>query len=163
MLRRGGQQAGCMPFLMRSNAATYLLLFLLAILAVTTEPVASARVRVIDGDTIELDGRRPHIRLIGLNAPETSGLCPAESRLGRVATDRLRALVAAGPVDFQRMPCACDPGTEGTPACNHGRICGRLSVAGRDVAAILISEGLAVAFHRRATRCPPLPRPWCPG
>jgi micrococcal nuclease len=36
-----------------------------------------------------------------------------------------------------------------------------LSVNGRDVAETLVGEGLAVAFHCGATRCPPMPRPWC--
>src|SRR4051794_16692700 len=36
------------------------------------EPIASARVHVLDGDTIRVDGRRPDVRLVGFNAPETT-------------------------------------------------------------------------------------------
>jgi hypothetical protein len=36
-----------------------------------------------------------------------------------------------------------------------------LTANGRDVGAILISEGLAVPFVCGATRCPPKPHPWC--
>jgi endonuclease YncB( thermonuclease family) len=34
------------------------------------DPIAPDRVEVVDGDTIELDGMKPDIRLVGFNAPE---------------------------------------------------------------------------------------------
>ena len=61
------------------------------------EPIASGRVHVLDGDTIRVDGRRPDVRLVGFNAPETTrAQCAAEGDLGEVAARRLRALVAGG-------------------------------------------------------------------
>jgi hypothetical protein len=42
----------------------------------------------------------------------------------------------------------------------HGRECGTLKAAGRDVGAILIAERLAVLLVGGATRCPTPPRPW---
>jgi hypothetical protein len=39
-------------------------------------------------------------------------------------------------------------------------LCGSLTVAGRDVGQILISEGLAQAYVCNATSCPPR-RSWC--
>jgi hypothetical protein len=76
-------------------------------------------------------------------------------------TRRLRDLVRLGNLDFTFVPCACPPGTQGTRACNFGRRCGTLKVQGRDVADILISEGLAAPFVCEATRCPRMPSPWC--
>lgn len=34
-------------------------------------------------------------------------------------------------------------GRKGTPACNYGRACGVLTEGGKDVAAVLIADGLA--------------------
>jgi hypothetical protein len=45
-------------------------------------------------------------------------------------------------------------GTEGTPRCNYGRSCGVLAIRGKDVAEILIGEGLARRYVCGATRCP---------
>jgi hypothetical protein len=53
-----------------------------------------------------------------------------------------------------RVVCACRAGQEGTRNCNYGRLCGALSIGGRDVGGILISEGLAhlMSVARRAAR-----------
>ena len=131
-----------------------------AILATQGEPVARSAVRVVDGDTIDLAGRR--VRLVGFNAPETwQPACPAEADLGNRAKRRLRELVAGSDLSYSPVPCSCAPGTEGTDACNHGRSCGSLFAAGRDVGDILVAERLAVRYACGSTRCPPLPRPWC--
>ena len=125
-------------------------------------PVDPGDVSVIDGDTIRLHHKRPDVRLVGFNAPETRrAVCKAEGDLGAKATRRLRDLVRAGNLDFEYVACACAPGTEGTDRCNYGRRCGTLKANGRDVGAILIAEKLAVPFQCGATSCPPTPRPWC--
>src|SRR5262245_26981792 len=130
--------------------------------AVLSAPVATDDVRVIDGDTIRLHQQRPDVRLVGFNAPETRrAQCDAERDLGGKATARLRDLVRSSKLDFEFVACACSPGTEGTSYCNYGRRCGVLKADGRDVAAILISENLAVPFVCGQTRCPPTPKPWC--
>jgi endonuclease YncB( thermonuclease family) len=119
-------------------------------------------IRVIDGDTIRVGQKRPDIRLIGFNAPETRrAKCDAERELGGKATSRVREIVRTGKLDLQLMSCNCPPGTEGTPACNYGRQCGVLRSDGRDLRDILIEERLAVAFDCHGTRCPATPRPWC--
>jgi endonuclease YncB( thermonuclease family) len=109
---------------------------------------------VVDGDTVRHRGRT--VRLVGFDAPETGerSRCESERALGAKATSRLRDLVKTGPANIQLVPCACPPGMEGTPACNHGRACGVLTVGGRDVGAILIAEGLAKPFRCGATSCP---------
>jgi endonuclease YncB( thermonuclease family) len=129
---------------------------------VSAEPIGSADIRVIDGDTIRVHHKQPNVRLVGFNAPETRrAACEVERELGAKATRRLRDIVGAGNLDFVNVACSCSPRTQGTSACNYGRDCGTLKSRGRDVGAILIEEGLAVPFVCGATRCPKTPRPWC--
>ena len=127
--------------------------------------LTSSGFSVIDGDTIKLNGHSNGTRLVGFNTPETyKPECNRELELGQAATRRLKTLVRdAGAVRLELVECACKPGTQGTRNCNYGRTCGKLSVDGRDVGDILISEGLAVAFRCGWTSCPPTPRPWCGG
>ena len=130
-------------------------------LSLLTTIALAASITVTDGDTIRVDGEP--VRLVGFNAPETSGArCEVERELGEYATSRLEVLVAGGELMFEKVACACRPGTEGTSACNYGRACGTLRIDGRDVGDILIAEGLAVPFVCGERRCPQTPRPWCP-
>jgi endonuclease YncB( thermonuclease family) len=126
--------------------------------------IIPSRILVLDGDTIRIDGRKPDVRLVGLNAPETSRAeCKGERDLGEAATRRLQQIVNGSALDLRYVACNCPPGTEGTERCNYGRRCGVLKANGRDVASILIAEKLAVPFHCSGTSCPPTPRPWCRG
>src|SRR6516225_1499721 len=107
------------------------------------EPIGPADIQIIDGDTIRIHHGQPSIRLIGFNAPEThNSACPAEADLGARATRRLRELVRAGGLDLEYIQCSCPEGTQGTFACNWGRLCGSLRANGKDVGSILIAEGL---------------------
>jgi endonuclease YncB( thermonuclease family) len=132
---------------------------LLAVPALAT-PIEPGAVRVIDGDTIEARGAV--FRLAGFDTPETGSRarCESERTLGAAASSRLRQVVAAGGLDLERVTCSCRPGTEGTPTCNHGRLCGTLRARGRNVGAILISEGLARPFLCGPQSCP-AQQGWC--
>ena len=98
---------------------------------------------MIDGDTVRFQGVA--YRLSGIDAPEVGdkARCDYERRLADAATVRLRNLIAGGDARLVRVACACRPGQEGTRNCNFGRLCGSLSIGGRDAGNILISEGLA--------------------
>jgi hypothetical protein len=152
------------------------LLFILAVLAVLwavfyvqerwdgaehSSPL-SAQIAVVDGDTVRNNGQS--YRLVGFNTPESGRRagCREERALSAKATDRLEQLVSEGNVDLRRVACACPPGTEGTSACNHGRLCANLYVSGRDVGSILINEGLAERYVCGATSCPRR-GDWCGG
>src|SRR6266511_4107165 len=74
------------------------LAFIAALLAMVAyahaQPVSSTDIRVIDGDTIALTGLRPHVRLVGFNAPETRNAeCQPEAQIGERAKQRLTRLL----------------------------------------------------------------------
>ena len=88
--------------------ATVLLLLVLSVGAVSSAPITSDDVHIIDGDTIRLHHQKPDIRLVGFNAPETRrAMCEAERDLGDKATARLRKLVRSNKLDFEFVACAC--------------------------------------------------------
>jgi len=93
------------------------LAFIAALLAMVAyahaQPVSSTDIRVIDGDTIALTGLRPHVRLVGFNAPETRNAeCQPEAQIGERAKQRLTRLLRGGELDLTLVPCSCEPGTE---------------------------------------------------
>jgi endonuclease YncB( thermonuclease family) len=128
--------------------------------AAHSAPIEPGAVEVVDGDTIRAHGQI--FRLVGFDAPESgsNARCEAERTLAARATFRLRQLVSGGGLDLERVPCACQPGTEGTRRCNFGRLCGLLKARGRDVGTILITEGLARPYICGKTRCPKR-ETWC--
>jgi endonuclease YncB( thermonuclease family) len=128
----------------------------------SADPVKPADIHVVDGDTIDIQGKR--IRLIDFDAPELGGHahCAVERMLAARATSRLRQMIQIGQdIDLQLVECSCRPGTEGTTACNWGRACGYLTVDGRDVGETLISENLAHPYVCGRYSCPRR-MPWCP-
>jgi len=117
--------------------------FVGAILALAP-PASGERLRVIDGDTIAVGGTT--IRIIGLDAPELRGACPAEIRLARRAQARLVQLLGAGHQVERR-------GRD-----RYGRTLAVVRDArGRDVAPVMIREGLARPYNGRGPR-----GGWCP-
>jgi endonuclease YncB( thermonuclease family) len=102
----------------------------------------SGRARVIDGDTIELSGR--HVRLEGIDAPETAQTCGrwliGTWPCGTAAGDALEKLIGGQTV-------TCD--SRGLD--KYGRTLGVCFVAGRDVNAEMVREGYAWAFVKYST------------
>jgi endonuclease YncB( thermonuclease family) len=89
---------------------------------------------VIDGDTIRYDGVK--IRLEDIDAPEVfSPKCPSELARGNRATERLLALINAGPIALVR--------TGARDQDRYGRKLRTIERAGRSLGAILVAEGLA--------------------
>lgn len=126
------------------------------------EPISPDRIVVIDGDTIRIDNKKPDVRLVGFNAPETKrAQNDVERTMGEEAKSRLQELIDGGDLEFEPVKCSCPTGTEGTRFCNSGRTCGTLKAKGADVGATLISEWLAVPFVCGLSRCPKrMPNPW---
>ena len=94
---------------------------------------------VVDGDTIDIGAVK--IRLEGIDAPETDQMCLDQEadtwRCGIAARDRLAEHIEKRSID-------CNPrGTD-----RYGRTLAVCSVAGEDLNAWLVREGLALAFIR---------------
>lgn len=99
---------------------------------------------VVDGDTFRLDGER--IRIADIDAPETHpSRCAEEARLGNAATERLQALLNAGPVRLAIRDRDTD---------RYGRKLRVVLRGGQSLGAQLVDEGLARAWTGRR-------RPWC--
>jgi micrococcal nuclease len=99
---------------------------------------------VVDGDTFWMDGEK--IRVADIDAPETHpSRCAEEARLGNAATDRLQALLNAGPVTL----AAADRDTD-----RYGRKLRVVMRGGQSLGGMLVQEGLARSWigHRE---------PWC--
>lgn len=98
------------------------------------QPEITGHPRVIDGDTLEIDGHR--IRLGGIDAPERAETCRDARgkswRCGAWATDQTRKLLAR-----QRLTCV-DLGDR-----TYDRIVGRCYLNGQDLAVTLIEAGIA--------------------
>ncbi len=103
------------------------------------EPVIAGDAIVIDGDTLEIGGRR--IRLEGIDAPEMAQSCQTSSgspwRCGLTAQQKLIEITRGQTV-------ACDAaGTD-----KYGRTLAVCFVEGEDINASLVRQGLARAFVR---------------
>jgi endonuclease YncB( thermonuclease family) len=103
----------------------------------STRPL-SGIARVIDGDTIEIRGT--HIRLNGIDAPESKQTCEANSQTyacGEQATEALIVLLGARPVE------CIETGRD-----RYQRIIGKCQVDSTDVGTWMVEHGWAVAFRK---------------
>jgi endonuclease YncB( thermonuclease family) len=145
---------------LRSRALIGLLLLLPC--SVSADAIKPSEIYVIDGDTIEVVGKR--IRLVGFDAPELGdhARCGLERMLAARAASRLRQMIqVSNDIDLQIVECSCRPGTASTMACNYGRACGYLTIDGQDVGDALIGEQLAHPLMCGKYSCPNRPS-WCP-
>ena len=101
-------------------------------------PVPVREVRVIDADTVDIDGTR--YRLFGIDAPEGRQTCRAWGRTwdcGAAATEALRSRADG-------MSCA------GSETDRYGRTIGVCSSGGEDLNAWLVANGWALAYRQYA-------------
>lgn len=111
----------------------------------SASPVQTVGLRYIDTDGDSLRCGAELVRVIGQHAPELHGRCPVEIPQARAARDRLAELVEHG---LMLHPRGQD---------SYRRLLADVHDAhGRDVATMLISEGLARTYIGRDRR----PR-WC--
>ncbi len=93
---------------------------------------------VIDGDTIEVHGQR--IRFHGIDAPENRQLCFIDGKRWQCGKDAANALADK----IARRPVTCeDLGRD-----RYKRIVARCIVAGEDMGAWMVANGLALAYRR---------------
>jgi micrococcal nuclease len=105
---------------------------------------------IIDGDTVAFGQER--VRIINIEAPGISEPnCEREEIFALRSRQRLQELITAGPVRIER-----------TGHDNIGRTLARLFLAdGRDVAEILVAEGLAVTWYEGAEARESRRQHWC--
>lgn len=119
-----------------------------ALFTVFVTPSHAANIRVIDGDTVHVDGEK--IRIANIDTAEIRGhKCDAELKLALDA--KARAIELLGDGDFEIV--RGDPDT-GRMTDRWGRTLAVILVDGRDFGAILIEEGLARPWEGRR-------KPWC--
>jgi endonuclease YncB( thermonuclease family) len=133
---------------MATRTATALILALGVLAAALGSAVPPARAEIsgpaeiLDGDTLDIGLVR--IRLHGIDAPELGQTCTAVAGgnwdCGAAAAHRLEALVVGHDLD-----CT------GHERDAYGRIVATCLAGGRDVAGVLVSEGLAWAFLEYST------------
>lgn len=113
-----------------------LLVLVAAMLDRRQEEVVAGRARVIDGDSLVINGRE--MRLRGLDAPEFRQTCTIANRsvpCGREARAALQAWVSRG------VPACIGRETD-----RYGRLLVTCRVNGADIGADLVRRGLAVDF-----------------
>ena len=94
---------------------------------------------VIDGDTLEVHGRR--IRLHGIDAPESGQTCTTAA--GRTWRCGRRAALALA-VHIGRTPVSCTPrGSD-----RYGRMIAVCRLGGEDLNGWMVAQGLALAYRR---------------
>jgi endonuclease YncB( thermonuclease family) len=111
---------------------------------------ATASVRVIDGDTVDVDGERIRLRSDAgpIDAPELGkAKCPLELFRAQVAKERLEQIMA--PNDFAIERRGKD---------RYGRTVGVVYSEGVDVGAILVREGHAKPWPKLTRTDRPT---WC--
>ena len=115
-----------------------LLLAGLAVLATALlrEESAAGRAHAIDGDTLELGGTR--MRLAGIDAPELHQTCTRDGQSWDCGIAARRALAEA----LRSGPVTCTHRRRD----KYGRPLARCMVDGQDIAALLVSQGLAVSY-----------------
>lgn len=94
--------------------------------------------RVVDGDTIELAGRR--VRLFGIDAPEYDQVCDRDGQpwaCGAAATEALSRHLAGRTVTCREVEID-----------RHGRSVARCFAGGEEINAWAVREGWAVAYRR---------------
>lgn len=106
-------------------------------LSLATLTLEAAAWRVIDGDTIEIDGER--IRIAGIDTPETfRPQCDAERMLGEIAAAELAGRMQGRELELERL------GTD-----RYGRTLANVRADGEDLGASLVRDGLAVVWEGR--------------
>ncbi len=109
--------------------------------SITTPLIVTGRATIVDGDTLEIGGKR--IRLFGIDAPESAQTCQTESLSYRCGRDATTALVDK----IGRRPVACHR----EDVDRYGRIVAVCWIGAEDLNAWLVWQGWAVAYRRFST------------
>ena len=120
-------------------------LIVLALLALPLPSQAAevtGRARAVDGDTLEVAGQK--VRLFGIDAPELDQSCDRGGRRWACGEAARKALAEI--VGRQRLSC------EVRDIDRYGRNVATCLAGGEDVAAIMVRQGMAIAYRRYSGR-----------
>jgi endonuclease YncB( thermonuclease family) len=123
------------PFDMRATLAAFCLASIASPVTATT---ISGPAKVIDGDTLEITGKR--IRLFGIDAPEATQTCDRQGQkwaCGQASAERLHGFIGESGVT-----CTGDEVDQ------YGRLVAVCSIAGVDLNRAMVADGWAIAFRR---------------
>jgi endonuclease YncB( thermonuclease family) len=95
----------------------------------------------VDGDTIEIRGRR--IRIYGIDAPESAQLCEAERKQYRCG--QRAALALSDYLGARTVECRKESVDQ------WQRVVARCAVGTEDVGAYMVREGWAIAYRKYST------------
>lgn len=113
-------------------------------------PVVRATIRVIDGDTVVIDG--VHVRIEQIDTPETfKARCANEYRIGILAKERLEQLLKDKDVSYA-----------GSSLDYWGRTLAHVYADGVDVGDVLMKEGHAVRYVQGPKAKKARMKRWCP-
>lgn len=101
-----------------------------------TEAPPAAQIRVVDADTVDIDGTR--YRLHGIDAPERHQKCRTWGLTWRCGAAATEALMSRA----EGMSC------QGSEADRYGRVVGVCSSGGEDLNAWLVAQGWALAYRQ---------------
>ena len=102
------------------------------------DPPAVGHVRVVDADTVDIDGTR--YRLFGIDAPERHQTCRTWGRTWNCGAAATEALISRA----EGMSC------EGSDTDRYGRAIGVCSSGTEDLNAWLVAQGWALAYRQYA-------------
>lgn len=97
--------------------------------------VIAGRARIVDGDTLDINGQR--VRLWGVDAPERGQSCDRAGAPGRSATSALSRTIAGRDVSCHARDRD-----------DYGRVVAACSVGGVDLGQRLVSEGWAWDYRQ---------------
>ncbi|WP_417409450.1 thermonuclease family protein [Hoeflea sp.] len=117
-------------------------------------PVTAQIVRIIDGDTLEVDAHpwpghavRVSVRLRGIDTPERRSRCPGQRAAAQLARNELERLVSGVPT-VELINVAGGK--------YYGRVLADMKAGSRDIASAMLASGLARPYQggkRRKPQC----------
>lgn len=117
-------------------------------------PVTAQIVRIIDGDTLEVDAHpwpghavRVSVRLRGIDTPERRSRCPGQRAAAQLARNELERLVS----DVPTVELINVAGGK-----YYGRVLADMKAGSRDIASAMLASGLARPYQggkRRKPQC----------
>lgn len=119
-----------------------LVLTLLALPLPSAAMEVTGSARVIDGDTLQLAGQK--VRLFGIDAPELDQVCDRGGRRWACGDAARAALVQI--IGGRRLTCTVQD------IDRYGRNVATCLAGGDDVAALMVRQGLALAYRRYSGR-----------